>query len=90
MSKEDNNGSIDYQKLNDEEIKKYFEDSKIDFNPKVKITDKQFNDNISKLIRPNINKAVLKNKSNILIQIHIHQNKNISQKFQIPSKECNN
>jgi hypothetical protein len=55
MSKEDNNGSIDYQKLNDEEIKKYFEDSKIDFNPKVKITDKQFNDNISKLIKPNIN-----------------------------------
>ena len=55
MSKEDNNGSIDYQKLNSEEIKKFFNDSKIDFNPKVKITDKQFNDNISKLIKPNIN-----------------------------------
>ena len=55
MSKEENNVNIDYQKINTEEIKKYYEDSKIEFNPKVKITEKQFNDNISKLIKPNIN-----------------------------------
>ena len=52
MSKEDN---IDYKKLNEEEIQKYFQDTKIDYNPNIKLTEKQFNDNISKLIKPNIN-----------------------------------
>ena len=52
MSIEDN---IDYKKLNAEEIQKYFQDTKIDYNPKIKLTEKQFNDNISKLIKPNIN-----------------------------------
>ena len=45
----------DYTQLNSEEIKKYFEDLKIDFTPNKKITEKQFNENIPKLLKPNIN-----------------------------------
>ena len=52
MSNEEN---IDFKKLNSEEKQKYFQDSKIEFNPKSKITEKQFNDIIPKLIKPNIN-----------------------------------
>ena len=47
--------NIDYKKLNLEEIKKFYENSKIDFDPKKKITEKQFNENMSKLITPSIN-----------------------------------
>ena len=46
---------MDYTKMNDEEIKKYFEDSKIDYVPNKKITEKQFNENLPKLLKPNIN-----------------------------------
>ena len=46
---------IDYKKLNEEEIKKYFEDSKIEYDANKKITEKEFNQNLSKLIKPNIN-----------------------------------
>ena len=46
---------IDLKKLNEEEIKKYFEDSKIDFTPNEKISEKQFNENIPNLLKPNIN-----------------------------------
>ena len=49
------NINYDYKKLNEEEIQKYFEDLKIDFTPNKKITDKQFNENIQKLLKPNIN-----------------------------------
>ena len=45
----------DYTQLNSEEIKKYFEDLKIDFTPNKKITEKQFNENLPKLLKPNIN-----------------------------------
>ena len=45
----------DYTQLNSEEINKYFEDLKIDFTPNKKITEKQFNENIPKLLKPNIN-----------------------------------
>ena len=45
----------DYKELNNEEIKKYFEDSKIDFTPNEKISEKQFNENIPNLLKPNIN-----------------------------------
>lgn len=50
-----NQENIDYKKLNSEEIQKYFEDTKIDYNPNTKITEKQFRENIPKLIKPNIN-----------------------------------
>ena len=50
-----NDENIDFKKLNSEEKQKYFQDSKIEFNPKSKITEKQFNDIIPKLIKPNIN-----------------------------------
>ena len=46
---------IDYKKLNKEEIQKYFEDSKIDYIPNKKISEKQFNDNLSKILKPNNN-----------------------------------
>ena len=46
---------IDLKKLNEEEIKKYFEDSKIDFIPNEKISEKQFNENIPNLLKPNLN-----------------------------------
>ena len=46
---------IKLKKLNEEEIKKYFEDSKIDFTPNEKISEKQFNENISNLLKPNLN-----------------------------------
>ena len=52
MSSQEN---FDYKQLNTEEIQKYFEDTKIDYNPKTKITEKQFRENIPKLIKPNIN-----------------------------------
>ena len=45
----------DYTQLNSEEINKYFEDLKIDFTPNKKITEKQFNENIPNLLKPNIN-----------------------------------
>lgn len=54
----------DYKELNNEEIKKYFEDSKIEYIPNKKISEKQFNENISKILKPNIN---IKNNSNINI-----------------------
>ena len=46
---------INYKKLNEEEMKKYFEDSKIEYIPNKKISDKQFNENISRLLKPNTN-----------------------------------
>ena len=52
MSNEEN---IDYQKLNSENIKQYFEDTKIEYEPNTKITDEEFNKNLPKLIKPNIN-----------------------------------
>ena len=52
---------IDYEQLNSEEIQKYYEDSKIEYIPNKKISEKQFNDNLSKLLKPNIN---IKEKSN--------------------------
>ena len=52
---------IDYKQLNSEEIQKYYEDSKIEYIPNKKISEKQFNDNLSKLLKPNIN---IKEKSN--------------------------
>ena len=54
----------DYKELNNEVIKKYFEDSKIEYIPNKKISEKQFNENISKILKPNIN---IKNNSNINI-----------------------
>ena len=51
MSNEEN---IDYQKLNSENIKQYFEDTKIEYKPNTKITDEEFNKNLPKLIKPNI------------------------------------
>ena len=50
-----NNENIDYKKLNEEEIQKYYQDSKIEYDPKHPITDKQFRENVPKLIKPNIN-----------------------------------
>ena len=52
---------IDYKQLNSEEMQKYYEDSKIEYIPNKKISEKQFNDNLSKLLKPNIN---IKEKSN--------------------------
>ena len=54
---------IDYKKLNEEEMKKYFEDSKIEYTPNKKITEKQFNENISKILKPNINDKINSNSS---------------------------
>jgi hypothetical protein len=54
----------DYKELNNEVIKKYFEDSKIEYIPNKKISEKQFNENMSKILKPNIN---IKNNSNINI-----------------------
>ena len=45
----------DYNKLNSEEMKNFFQDTKIEFDPSKKITEKQFNESIPKLIKPNIN-----------------------------------
>ena len=44
-----------YKILNVEEIKKYFGDLKIDLSANKKITEKHFNENIPKLLKPNIN-----------------------------------
>lgn len=52
---------IDYKQLNSEEIQKYYEDSKIEYIPNKKISEKQFNENLSILLKPNIN---IKEKSN--------------------------
>ena len=46
---------IDLKKLNEEEIKKYYDDIKIDYDPNKKITEEQFNENLSKILKPNIN-----------------------------------
>ena len=46
---------IDYKKMNEEEIKKYLEDTKIEYDASKKITEKEFNQNLSKLIKPNTN-----------------------------------
>ena len=54
---------IDYKKLNEEEMKKYFEDSKVEYIPNKKITEKQFNENISKILKPNINDKINSNSS---------------------------
>ena len=54
---------MDYKKLNEEEMKKYFEDSKVEYIPNKKITEKQFNENISKILKPNINDKINSNSS---------------------------
>jgi len=54
---------IDYKKLNEEEMKKYFEDSKIEYIPNKKVSEKQFNENISKILKPNINDKINSNSS---------------------------
>ena len=54
---------IDYKKLNEGEMKKYFEDSKIEYIPNKKISEKQFNENISKILKPNINDKINSNSS---------------------------
>ena len=46
---------IDYKKLNEEEIRKNLEDIKIEYDASKKITEKEFNQNLAKLIKPNIN-----------------------------------
>ena len=46
---------IDNRQKNQEEIKKYYEDSKIEYVPNKKISEKQFNENLSKILKPNIN-----------------------------------
>jgi hypothetical protein len=45
----------DLKKLNEEEIRKYYQDINIEYMPNKKITEKQFNENISKILKPNIN-----------------------------------
>ena len=45
----------DLKKLNQEEIRKYYHDINIEYIPNKKITEKQFNENISKILKPNIN-----------------------------------
>jgi len=45
----------DFKKLNEEEIRKYYQDIKIEYIPNKKITEKQFNENLSKILKPNIN-----------------------------------
>ena len=45
---------IDYKKMNEEEIKKYLEDTKIEYDASKKITEKEFNQNLAKLIKPNL------------------------------------
>ena len=54
---------MDYKKLNEEEMKKYFEDTKIEYVPNKKISEKQFNENISKILKPNINDKINSNSS---------------------------
>ena len=39
---------IDLKKLNEEEIKKYYDDIKIDYDPNKKITEEQLNENFPK------------------------------------------
>jgi len=46
---------LDYKKLNEEEIRKNLEDIKIEYDSSKKITEKEFNQNLAKLIKPNIN-----------------------------------
>ena len=45
----------DFKRLNEEEIRKYYQDIKIDYIPNKKISEKQFNENLSKILKPNIN-----------------------------------
>ena len=45
----------DFNKINEEEIRKYYKDIKIEYIPNKKITEKQFNENLSKILKPNIN-----------------------------------
>jgi len=45
----------DFKKINEEEIRKYYQDIKIEYIPNKKITEKQFNENLSKILKPNIN-----------------------------------
>ena len=54
---------MDYKKLNEEEMKKYFEDTKIEYVPNKKISEKQFNENISKILKPNITDKINSNSS---------------------------
>jgi len=37
-------------KINEEEIRKYYQDIKIEYIPNKKITEKQFNENLSKIL----------------------------------------
>ena len=48
-----NEESLDYKKLNLEESAKYYKKAKIEYDPKKKLTEKEFNESISKLITPN-------------------------------------
>ena len=43
------------KKLNEEEMKKYFAESKIELTPNQKISEKQFNENMPNLLKPNLN-----------------------------------
>ena len=42
------------KKLNEEEMKKYFAESKIELTPNQKISEKQFNENMPNLLKPNL------------------------------------
>jgi len=46
---------VDSKRLNEEEIRKYYQDIKIDYVPNKEISEKQFNENLSKILKPNIN-----------------------------------